>query len=203
MDLSKVEQLYSDNIEKFGIDSRSVGWKDTASQQLRFDKLMAIVQQKNQAFTLNELGCGYCELYKYLEQNQFAIDRFYGYDISEKMLDSAREYLGANERIELIKSPQLNTPADYSVTSGIFNVMFDQKKDQWEEYIKEVLLNMNQFSAKGFSFNLLTKYVDFTAPDLYYADPMVFFDFCKKECSKQVAVLHDYPLFEWTIHVRK
>ena len=34
--------------------------------------------------------------------------------------------------------------------------------------------------------------------DLYYADPRAFFDLCKRHYSKQVALLHDYGLYEFT-----
>ena len=39
--------------------------------------------------------------------------------------------------------------------------------------------------------------------DLYYGDPRAFFDHCKRRFSKQVALLHDYGLYEFTIRVRK
>ena len=38
--------------------------------------------------------------------------------------------------------------------------------------------------------------------DLYYGDPSFFFDHCKREHSRHVALLHDYGLWEWTIVVR-
>ena len=39
--------------------------------------------------------------------------------------------------------------------------------------------------------------------DLYYADPHMVFDYCKRTFSPAVALLHDYPLYEFTILVRK
>ena len=39
--------------------------------------------------------------------------------------------------------------------------------------------------------------------DLYYGDPCFFFDHCKTRYSKQVGLLHDYGLYEFTILVRK
>ncbi|TND06499.1 MAG: hypothetical protein FD123_3537 [Bacteroidetes bacterium] len=203
MDLSKVEKLYTENIEKFGIDSRSVGWNSPESQNLRFSKLLEMVTDPETPFSINEVGCGYGELYKYMLTHAYAVNKFTGYDISDKMLENARIYLGNDSRVDLRKAAAIDTEADYSATSGIFNVKFDEQADRWEDYIKEMILNMHRFSRKGFSFNLLTSYVDFHAPDLYYADPAVFFDFCKRECSKKVALLHDYPLYEWTIIVRK
>jgi hypothetical protein len=64
---------------------------------------------------------------------------------------------------------------------------------------------MNSLSRAGFAFNALTKYSDaeFMRPDLYYADPLFLFDHCKCRYSKFVALLHDYPLYEFTILVRK
>jgi hypothetical protein len=40
-------------------------------------------------------------------------------------------------------------------------------------------------------------------PELYYADPLFMFDHCKKKFSKNVALLHDYEEFDFTIIVRK
>ena len=60
-------------------------------------------------------------------------------------------------------------------------------------------------AARGFSFNCLTKYSDDTKMKdyLFYADPCQLFDYCKRNFSKQVALLHDYGLYEFTIIVRK
>lgn len=58
---------------------------------------------------------------------------------------------------------------------------------------------------QGFSFNCLTSYSDKEKmrPDLYYADPSKIFDLCKRRYSRNVAVLHDYGLYEFTVIVRK
>jgi len=39
--------------------------------------------------------------------------------------------------------------------------------------------------------------------NLYYADPLILFDWCKNEISKYVALLHNYPLYEFTIYSEK
>jgi hypothetical protein len=64
---------------------------------------------------------------------------------------------------------------------------------------------MAQLSKKGFAFNILTGYSDpeRQRADLYYADPLFFFDYCQKNFSRFVALLHDYPLYEFTILVKK
>jgi hypothetical protein len=40
-------------------------------------------------------------------------------------------------------------------------------------------------------------------PDLFYADPAEVFEYCRKRYSRSVALLHDYPLYEFCILVRK
>lgn len=203
VNLSKIEKLYSENLEKFGIDSKSVGWNSPESQILRFDKLMSVVEDPlHQEFSINELGCGYGELYKYCQINNYRIGQYNGYDISEKMLEAANRYI-SNNKVNLIKESSVKTKADYTITSGIFNVKFEEQKENWETYIKNTLKNMFENSEKGIAFNLLTKYVDFEAENLYYADPAYYFSFCKKELSKYVNLLHDYKLYEWTIVVKR
>jgi hypothetical protein len=32
---------------------------------------------------------------------------------------------------------------------------------------------------------------------------MEFFHYCRQEISRYVSLLHDYPLYEWTMIVRK
>jgi hypothetical protein len=60
---------------------------------------------------------------------------------------------------------------------------------------------MREHSKLGFAFNLLTTFVDWKKDVLYYADPMHYFEYCKKNFSRYVTLLHDYPLYEWTLLV--
>lgn len=198
VDLSKIEALYSDNIRKFGIDSRSVGWNSNEGQYLRFGKLLKMID-RSASFTLNELGCGYGELVKYMADEGYRCTSYFGADISEEMLAAAASYLKGYNNVELAKSDKLQKEADYSTTSGIFNVMFGADTADWEKYIFGVLRNLHDHSRIGFSFNLLTKYVDFKAENLYYADPAIYLDFCKKELNCNVVLYHDYNLYEWTL----
>jgi hypothetical protein len=81
----------------------------------------------------------------------------------------------------------------------------DASNDEWREYALSTLGGIARLSERGFAFNMLTKYSDAERmrADLYYADPCFFFDYCKTRFSRQVALLHDYGLYEFTILVRK
>jgi hypothetical protein len=96
-------------------------------------------------------------------------------------------------------------PVDYAVESGIFNIRLEYSYDEWTGYVIQTLQRMNSLSRKGFAFNMLTSYSDppYMKPHLYYADPCYYFDYCKRHFSRNVALLHDYNLYDFTILVKK
>lgn len=203
MNLNKIEKLYTQNLETYGIDSRAVGWNSPESQNLRFEKLMFLVENNSKPFSINELGCGYGELYKYLEKHKFNFAEFNGYDISQPMLDSCKDYLMNPNNLFLYNSSKLSSSADYSITSGIFNTPFDYSEDKWKKYIKDTIVNLYDNSLKGIAFNFLTSYVDFRSESLYYQDPAEMLAFCLENFGKNVKLIHDYPLYEFTILIFK
>lgn len=201
--LEKVKNLYDDNIKQHGINSKSVGWKDLDSQLLRFDLLLRTFQNYQPPFTFNDYGCGYGAMFDYLNKKLSSnLVKYYGYDISENMLAQAAK-LNTDKRALFINTSIVNEEADISFVSGTFNVKYDASDETWCTFIKDTLLQIANKSKIGFSFNLLSSYVDWKAEYLYYADPCIFFDFCKKNISRKVNLFHDYPLYEWTISVVK
>jgi len=202
--LLEIEKLYSKNLEDFGVDSKSVGWSDEEGQILRFIKLTNILKMKSydQEFSLNDLGCGYGSLLTFLDENGFRFCSYNGYEISKPMLEAARKNI-TEEKASFHLSNLVNKKADYSFASGIFNVKLDVNEEDWLKHTLDTLKNLNDYSTLGFSFNLLTSYVDYKDSNLFYADPAFFFDYCKENFSRFVSLEHDYPLYEWTIHVMK
>lgn len=202
MDLNKIKELYNHNINKHGCNPQSVGWGNQEKIDMRFKQLFQIIDPAY-SFSLNEIGCGYGEAVKYCLRNNLKIEEYTGLEISEKMLAAAEDYLKDFKNKKLIIRSFLDEKKDYSIASGIFNVFFDAKQADWDNYILSILNNMAEFSEYGFSFNMLTKYVDFKAENLNYADPMYYFDYCKKNYSRNVSLIHDYDLYEFTITVKK
>lgn len=203
--LKKIEELYTSNLQRLGSTSQSVGWNTSGSQKMRFIKLAEVVQDRTQPFSVNDYGCGYGAMANFFEDElHLKIDTYNGYDISREMLSSAHAALAPRQiKLCLIESQAIATEADYSFVSGTFNVRFDAERSVWTSYIEKKLAELDRFSRKGFSFNMLTSYVDWEESHLYYGDPCYWFDFCKNNFSKRVSLIHDYPLWEWTIIVKK
>ena len=204
--LDGVAQLYEKSLSDHGLDSKSVGWKDEESQLLRFQKLVYVIDERasnGEEISVNDLGCGYGAMFRYLDAiDGVRLGKYFGYDISDEMLNTAKGVV-ADPRAEFIKGARATNEADYSFVSGTFNVKLEASDEVWGEHVKAALLNLAEKSRRGLAFNLLSTYVDWKQDHLYYADPFVFFDFCKRNLSPHVALLHDYPLYEWTIIVRK
>ena len=202
--LDKISNLYTDNLIRHGDQSKAVGWPTADSQELRFAKLTQVVPNMDIPFSVNDYGCGYGAHLEYLLQKKYSVAGYNGYDLSEEMVSKSKERLkDFKGDLKLINSSKISTPADFTFVSGTFNVRFESTYDEWKKLIEETLHMINESSNLGFSFNLLSKYVDWEESHLFYGDPCYWFDYCKVNFSKQVSLLHDYPLYEWTILVKK
>jgi len=196
----KIEQLYTQNLVKHGSESKAVGWNTSDCQDLRFEKLTSVIQKNDQPLRINDYGCGYGAHLEYLIEKGFTISHYNGYDISLPMLEEAKsQYEKTGVDLNLLQSKDITTKADYTFVSGTFNVRFGASDEEWEEFIRNKLSEINRNSRFGFAFNILTSYVDYKEPDLYYADPTYWFDYVKSNFRKRVCLLHDYPLYEWTL----
>ena len=200
--LEKINDYYSTKIRLHGPVSEGVDWNGDSSHQLRFDQLSKVIQD-DKSFSLLDYGCGYGALYDYLRKNYTQVD-YHGYDISEDMLESAKQVFPHLES-KFISSLDVKSSFDYVVSNGLFNVKLHTEESVWKNFISNSLSQFNDLSSKGFAFNILTSYsdIDKQKNNLHYADPLYWFDFCKRNFSKNVALLHDYDLYEFTIIVRK
>jgi SAM-dependent methyltransferase len=200
--LDGIRDLYEGNLAEYGTSSKSVGWRDEASQELRFERLARVIDTGG-GFTVNDWGCGYGAMFGHLDRAfGIRLARYTGYDISKEMLDAARQQCDGS-RTNFVLAPEVTDEADYTFVSGTFNVKLQASDAEWDAYVKGQLERMFAKSRRGLSFNLLTSYVDWKAENLFYADPKHFFDFCKTRLSRFVTLHHDYGLFEWTIGVTR
>lgn len=199
----RVQQYYDEKIQIHGTTPRGVDWNSPESQQMRFAQLLKLIDS-SRPFTINDFGCGYGALADYLQKAPHSF-QYCGFDISHQMIVRADELHAGANHVAFVNHELELPEADYTVASGIFNVKLDTPGVEWEKYILETLKTIDALSKSGFAFNALTKYSDqeFMRPDLYYADPLFIFDYCKTNYSRFVTLLHDYPLYEFTILVRK
>lgn len=201
--LGDVARYYESTLATHGQTPLGVDWNGPDSQRVRFEQLTRAIIPKADLSVI-DLGCGYGALFDYLSE-RFPDLSYQGYDICRPMIDAAMLRLGSRENVSLNVGSEPSTAADYALASGIFNICLERKSSDWHSYIISTLDTLHSASRCGFAFNALTIYSDprRKLPHLHYSDPCVIFDYCKRHYSNQVALLHDYGLFEFTIIVRK
>lgn len=202
--LDEVASYYAEKLAEHGDTPRGVDWNGEESQMVRFAQLCKIINPKRPNFSLNDLGCGYGALLGYL-RDMHANFTYLGVDISREMIKAAEQRYAAADPARFIISAEPAQVADYGVASGIFNVRLWRTDAEWFDYLQATLDVLDRTSSLGFAFNCLTSYSDEDEKHeyLYYADPCRLFDLCKRRYSRQVALLHDYGLYEFTVLVRK
>jgi SAM-dependent methyltransferase len=194
-------RYYADRLANCGTTPAGVDWNSAEGQTLRFDQLLKVVEPTTRPFTLNDFGCGYGALADHLERSHLDCGAYTGFDIAPEMIAAAQ---ARRPRDRFVTREADLGPADYTVASGVFNVRQDAARGAWEAYVLEVLERIAAVSRRGLAVNLLTSWSDprRMRDDLYYADPAVLFAFAKRHLARDVAILHDYGLYEFTLVVR-
>jgi hypothetical protein len=200
--LDNLREMFRDYIHEHGVTSAGVGWPDPAKHRIRFDKLATLFEGGPDRFSVNDLGAGWGALFPYLVDDRgFDVARYVGYELSPEMIDAARATI-VDPRASFVEASTVTEDADYTIVCGTLVNKCEASDEEWTEYVLRTLRTVTERSRRGFAFNLFTTYVDWKEDHLYYGDPGFFFDFCKRELSRSVALLHDYPLWEWTMVVR-
>lgn len=202
--IDDVDRYYTAKVIEHGGSAQGVDWNSTESQFLRFQQLLKVISPKEEFYHIADLGCGYGALIEQLDHMNVAFN-YDGYDVSGEMLKRAKKIYGNRNSVCFINDSIIHRNVDYVVASGIFNVRLRHSDEEWYDYIQQTLDMMDRSCRKGFAFNMLTAYsdADKMRDNLYYAQPEDFFALAKKKYSRNVALLHDYDLYEFTLLVHK
>jgi hypothetical protein len=200
----QAKQYFEERLTTHGATPRGVDWNSEGAQEARFSQLVKVCDPA-QPFSLLDYGCGYGALADYLLKIGLPLEHFVGFDVLESMVVAAAEQHIHLPQVEFTSNFASLQLVDYSIACGIFNLKLAVSHEDWTNYILGELHKMNSLTRKGFSFNMLTRYSDpeYMRPHLYYADPCFLFDYCKTHFSRNVALLHDYEVYDFTIIVRK
>jgi SAM-dependent methyltransferase len=200
--VAPVARYYADRLAAHGSTPHGVDWSSELSQQLRFTQLLRIVDGERE-YTVLDYGCGYGALARRLIARETRAFHYVGFDVCTPMIARARTEV-RDPRCFFTSSESDLCPVDFVVASGIFNVKLRASESRWREHVVRTVAKLAERSCGGFAFNMLTRYADpeLMRDHLYYADPGWYFRLCKERWSRNVALLHDYDLHEFTILVR-
>jgi SAM-dependent methyltransferase len=186
--------------------ARQVGWRDEYAQHTRFQQLLHAIRHSGDAqFQVADVGCGLGDLLPFMRAQGFTGLRYKGYDINHDMIEAATAYhQDPNASFQRIADLREIEPADYCVASGIFNAKLGHSDQEWWDHVQACIREMASKSYGAAAFNMLSTYSDREKQDtsLHYADPCRVFDWCKREITRDVTLLHDYGQWDFTMILR-
>ena len=208
--LDEVLTYYRQKLAEHGPTIRGLDWSNQDRQRLVFEQITKICCSprsgaRDVGFSLLDYGCGLGSLLGYLLENSWHCEKYIGFDLLPDFLAAGKKSYVDLKMAEFTDQEDSLEPADYVVASGLITVKADAQFSAWQNYVLEKIQRMWSLAKKGLAFNSLTKYSDppKMQDHLYYADPCFLFDYCKTNLSRNVALLHDYGLYEFTILVRR
>lgn len=199
-EIEDLASLYDRRVKEFGYEARSVGWKSTEQQNLRFRILTENIELSGQSIL--DLGCGFGDFYDFLCSSGLKPTKYTGIDISDEMLRVAKKLHSKILGVTFINRPLMTGTEetyDFAVASGSLN--YNLKVDM-NLYLENFVKVYQHRVRKGLLLNLLTAKVDYVQEMHVHYSP----DFARKvflKYFKNVRVIEGYGLYEFTIQALK
>jgi SAM-dependent methyltransferase len=201
--LDRVATYFAGTIQKHGATAQGAGWRDQQSQELRFSKLIEVTRGAKTG-RIVEVGCGWGAFALWAARQGFDFE-YIGYDISPDMISAARSACENLDKASFEIGAGPFAPADWVIASGAMSVRLDIPDTEWRKQVDKTIDAMAQSARLGFAFNFLTGYSDQDRKEsyLYYPYPGEMLDSVMSRHGRTAMLLHDYPLYEFTIVVYK
>lgn len=200
-----IEAYYSRKVLRYGATPLGVDWSCIPTQELRFVQLLKLFEAK-EAFSVNDIGCGYGALLKFTSKRFMRLNiDYWGVDLSLAMIDEAKRISAKHKLAQFSVASSSPRMADYCVASGIFNVKLQQPASLWTGFIKTTLADLYINSRIGFAVNFLAPLADDIVgrPELYRAPASYWQSYCEQTFNAQVTLIESYGMREYTLLVRR
>ena len=141
------EKFYTSAIDMHGTSPKGVNWASRENQIVRFDTILELLPQNISSFSIADAGCGFGDLYTYMNKKKKTPKKYIGIDSLLDMYSIASENTGCEiVNADICKDRLPN--ADYYLCSGALNVL---TKFETHQFIQ----NCYESSKYGFIFNAL------------------------------------------------
>jgi SAM-dependent methyltransferase len=195
---NEVLSLYESRLEKYGNSFKTVGWGSKEDQFLRFDMLFREININNKSIL--DLGCGLGDMVEYLHSKKSDNFFYTGVDLSEKLIKQAKINF-PHKNVKFLVNDVLKDKlprADIVVASGTLTYNISENKENIQNILERFFLISNDIV----SVNFMSSYVDFELEKNLHFSPEKIFS-SAKNITNWVTIFHDYPLFEFTVHLKK
>jgi SAM-dependent methyltransferase len=202
--LSIVEH-YEECLERHGDTAAGVDWPDEGDAQIRYQVMLGLIRDKDEAASLLDFGCGAAHLYEHLlRQGRHNID-YAGLDASRKFVALSREKFPDRTFycLDVLRAADELPVFDYIVMNGVFTEKRELAQEDMFAYFQAMITKVFEKSRRGIAFNVMSKAVDWERDDLFHLSIDKLMDFLTKQISRHVVIRHDYGLYEYTAYVYK
>ena len=195
-DVNRVIEGYQRRIAQHGPTFASLNSGSEEKQAMRH-RIHAFALQGKHPSVL-EIGCGLGDFYQYLRHHGRDCS-YRGYDIVPEYISECRRHFPeAAFELRNIFTDDINGAFDTVVMSQVLNNRY-QKSDNMT--VLERALNVAFLHTRvSVTVDMLSTYVDFRNPDLFYYSPEDVFRIAKA-IAPRVVMRHDYRAFEFCVQL--
>ena len=118
------KDFYNASIQKYGFQPKGVHWNSKQSQHTRFHIIKDFIPNIN-ASGIVDAGCGFGDLYIFLNKQVSLPNRYTGIDCEEKMVEIAKLRI----KQDILKKDILKDilpEEDYYISSGALNILTNE-----------------------------------------------------------------------------
>jgi SAM-dependent methyltransferase len=193
----RLEDHYRALLSEHGDSHLAAQYSSRNSQFLRFASLARITDVSG--LRVLDFGCGTAALGQYLLGVGQVPSLYYGVDIVTDFFAAARRNVptGRFSHPDELGEERF----DVAFVSGVFNNRRRGNRNFWKETVSSLFDRCDI----GVAFNLMSTYVDYRDPALFYEEPEAAFRYVKKHVTPYVSLSHNYLLksgsvpFEFTM----
>ena len=193
-----VKDFFNKLVEKHGYSPKSLAYSGEKSQKIKFNIVTEVGIEDN--CSVLDVGCGFGDYFNYLKQQGIKNVKYCGIDISNKIVDFAKE---KNSLVNVIQGNVLDLSDDekydYVISLG-FNCV--KTGTNWET-LTQVLDKMWKLSKKGIAYNAVSTFSETSPRKIYFVSPAKVIDYIMTNLTYKVVFRHDYMPHDFTIFAYK
>lgn len=195
-DVLNVVRRYQQRIAEYGTSFASLNSGSEAKQSIRHEVHASALRGAKPSIL--EIGCGLGDFYKFLIRNQRACS-YSGYDIVPEYIEQCHRLFpeALFEQRNVFESG-IDGIYDTVVMSQVLNNRY-QRSDNMQ-VMKRALELAFAHTRVSVSVDMISSYVEFQNPELFYYSPEEIFRIAKG-ISSRVLLRHDYRAFEFCIQL--
>jgi SAM-dependent methyltransferase len=194
-----IKEYFFQRYRKYGNNIQSL-WGSTSSQEDRFQILSDIGDLNRK--TILDVGCGFGDLYRYLNSKGIHVGSYHGVDLVEEfILEATLRHQNPESRatfeISDILETRTNDRFDFAFASGLFFM----RNENWDSYVSSVCEKMFSISRVGVAVNFLSEFS--TAKDGFskYSCPTRVLNLLMNAITSKAVLRHDYRRNDFTIYL--